>query len=137
MNQDLVRLDRFDGSNFTRWQYKVRFLLTTLKIFCILDPALAPLPEQKKNDAAEVVAKGRRRRRTSSYVGVIFLTPYSIAYMTYTLTLISQGRVGRLLKTSTKPRKKVPKSSLFLNTLISIIFFLMKSLSYYKFMSYK
>ncbi|KAL6322841.1 hypothetical protein AAG906_020841 [Vitis piasezkii] len=28
MNQDLVRLDRFDGSNFTRWQDKVRFLLT-------------------------------------------------------------------------------------------------------------
>ncbi|RVW45262.1 hypothetical protein CK203_110169 [Vitis vinifera] len=32
MNQDLVRLDRFDGSNFTRWQDKVRFLLTALKI---------------------------------------------------------------------------------------------------------
>ena len=39
--------------------------------------------------------------------------------MTFTPTLISQGRFGRLLKTSTKLRKKVPKSSLFLNTLIS------------------
>ncbi|RVW71440.1 hypothetical protein CK203_057561 [Vitis vinifera] len=48
MNQDLVRLDRFNGSNFTRWQDKVRFLLTTLKIFYILDPTLAPLPEQRK-----------------------------------------------------------------------------------------
>ncbi|KAL6314809.1 hypothetical protein AAG906_027160 [Vitis piasezkii] len=48
MNQDLVRLDRFDGSNFTRWQDKVRFLLTALKIFYILDPTLAPLRNQRK-----------------------------------------------------------------------------------------
>ncbi|RVW71217.1 Retrovirus-related Pol polyprotein from transposon TNT 1-94 [Vitis vinifera] len=67
MNQDLVRLDRFDGSNFTRWQDKVRFLLTALKIFYILDPTLAPLPELKENDTPQVVAQGRRGRRMSSY----------------------------------------------------------------------
>ena len=50
MNQDLVRLDRFDGSNLTRWQDKVRFLLIALKIFYILDPTLASLPEPKKNE---------------------------------------------------------------------------------------
>ncbi|RVW58747.1 hypothetical protein CK203_116855 [Vitis vinifera] len=55
MNQDLVRLDRFDGSNFTRWQDKVRFLLTALKIFYILDPTLAPLPEPKENDTPQVL----------------------------------------------------------------------------------
>ncbi|KAL6316620.1 hypothetical protein AAG906_018875 [Vitis piasezkii] len=55
MNQDLVRLDRFDGSNFTRWQDKVRFLLTALKIFYILDPTLAPLSEPKENDTPQVV----------------------------------------------------------------------------------
>ena len=49
MNQDLVRLDHFDGSNLTCWQDKVCFLLMTLKIFYILDPTLAPLSEQKKN----------------------------------------------------------------------------------------
>ena len=26
MNQDLVKLDHFDGSKFTRWQDKVRFV---------------------------------------------------------------------------------------------------------------
>ncbi|RVW91297.1 hypothetical protein CK203_035476 [Vitis vinifera] len=61
MNQDLVRLDRFDGSNFTRWQDKVRFLLTTLKIFYILDPTLAPLPEPKENDTPQVVAARKKR----------------------------------------------------------------------------
>nr|CAN63713.1 hypothetical protein VITISV_008235 [Vitis vinifera] len=60
MNQDLVRLDRFNGSNFTRWQDKVRFLLTTLKIFYILDPTLAPLPEPKENDTPQVVATRKK-----------------------------------------------------------------------------
>ncbi|RVW92427.1 Retrovirus-related Pol polyprotein from transposon TNT 1-94 [Vitis vinifera] len=67
MNQDLVRLDRFDGSNFTRWQDKVRFLLTALKIFYILDPTLAPLPEPKENDTPQVVAARKKRSRMSSY----------------------------------------------------------------------
>ena len=62
MNQDLVRLDRFDGSNFTRWQDKVRFLLTALKIFYILDPTLAPLPEPKENDTPQVVAARKKRK---------------------------------------------------------------------------
>ena len=50
MNQDLVKLDRFDGTNFTRWQDKLKFLLTALKIFYILDPELAPIPEPQDND---------------------------------------------------------------------------------------
>ncbi|RVW29758.1 Retrovirus-related Pol polyprotein from transposon TNT 1-94 [Vitis vinifera] len=61
MNQDLVRLDRFDGSNFTRWQDNVRFLLTALKIFYILDPTLALLPEPKENDTPQVVAARKKR----------------------------------------------------------------------------
>ena len=60
MNQDLVRLDHFDGSNFTRWQDKVRFLLTELKIFYTLHPALAPLPEPKEDDTVEVAAKMKK-----------------------------------------------------------------------------
>ena len=28
MNQDFVKLDKFDGSNFIRWQDKMKFLLT-------------------------------------------------------------------------------------------------------------
>ena len=67
MNQDLVRLDRFDGSNFTRWQDKVRFLLTTLKIFYILDPTLAPLPEPKENDTPQVVA-ARKKREEDEFI---------------------------------------------------------------------
>ena len=61
MNQDLLRLDRFDGSNFTRWQHKVRFMLMAVKIFYILDPTLAPLLEPKEDNIAELVAKRKKR----------------------------------------------------------------------------
>ncbi|KAL5577506.1 hypothetical protein UlMin_019205 [Ulmus minor] len=61
MNQDLVQLDHFDGSNFTRWQYKLRFLLTALKIIYILDPDLPPLPEPTDEDTDEMKAARKQR----------------------------------------------------------------------------
>ncbi|KAL5573195.1 hypothetical protein UlMin_022792 [Ulmus minor] len=61
MNQDLVRLDHFDGSNFTRWQDKLHFLLTALKIIYILDPDLSPLPELTDEDTDEVKAARKQR----------------------------------------------------------------------------
>ncbi|RVW16046.1 Retrovirus-related Pol polyprotein from transposon TNT 1-94 [Vitis vinifera] len=107
MNQDLVRLDRFDGSNFTRWQDKVRFLLTALKIFYILDPTLAPLPEPKENDAPQVVA-ARKKREEDELIcrGHILNALSDRLYDLYTNTN-SAREIWRLLKTSTKPRKKL------------------------------
>jgi hypothetical protein len=32
MNQDVIHLDHFDGQNFIRWQQKMLFFLTTLKL---------------------------------------------------------------------------------------------------------
>ncbi|KAL5582208.1 hypothetical protein UlMin_014650 [Ulmus minor] len=66
MNQDLVRLDRFDGSNFTRWQDKLRFLLTTMKIIYILDPDLPPLPAPTHKDTDEVKATRKQREDDES-----------------------------------------------------------------------
>ena len=62
MNQDLVKLDRFDGTNFTRWQDKLKFLLTALKIFYILDPELEPLPEASDKDSDERKAERKKRQ---------------------------------------------------------------------------
>ena len=44
MNQEFVKLDKFDGCNYTRWADKMKFLLIVLKIFYVLDPFLAPIP---------------------------------------------------------------------------------------------
>ncbi|KAI3815113.1 hypothetical protein L1987_14769 [Smallanthus sonchifolius] len=45
MNQEFVKLDRFDGQNFTRWADKVKFMLVVLKLYYVLDPNLVPIPE--------------------------------------------------------------------------------------------
>ncbi|PON67616.1 hypothetical protein TorRG33x02_264050 [Trema orientale] len=61
MNQDLIKLDRFDGTNFTRWQDKLKFLLTALKIFYVLDPDLQPIPEPTDGDSEELKAERKKR----------------------------------------------------------------------------
>ncbi|KAK3011183.1 hypothetical protein RJ639_011462 [Escallonia herrerae] len=71
MNQDLVKLDRFDGNNYARWKDKMMFLLTALRISYILDPELSPPPEESRTstegvppDAKEIerVKKERKKR---------------------------------------------------------------------------
>ncbi|GAV87666.1 UBN2_2 domain-containing protein [Cephalotus follicularis] len=42
VNQDMVKLDRFDGNNYTSWKNKMLFLLTALKI----SYSLEPIPEE-------------------------------------------------------------------------------------------
>ena len=61
LNQDFVRLDRFDGTNFTRWQDKMKFMLTALKIFYVLDPNLQPIPDPTDDDTDEIKAEQKKR----------------------------------------------------------------------------
>ncbi|GAV62454.1 hypothetical protein CFOL_v3_05977 [Cephalotus follicularis] len=42
----MVKLDKFDGNNYTCGKDKMLFLLTALKISYILDPSLEPIPEE-------------------------------------------------------------------------------------------
>ncbi|XP_050909718.1 uncharacterized protein LOC127123551 [Lathyrus oleraceus] len=61
MNQDLVKLDLFDGTNYTRWQDKMTFLLTALKVHYVLDPYLAPIIEPLENESEEVKKERKKR----------------------------------------------------------------------------
>jgi hypothetical protein len=55
MAADFVKLERFDGGNFIRWQKKMHFLLTTLNVVYVLN---TPKPEAKKEETdADVRAK--------------------------------------------------------------------------------
>ena len=44
MNQDFMKLDPFDGTNYTRWKDKMMFFLTALKVAYMLDPNLPLIP---------------------------------------------------------------------------------------------
>ena len=47
MSTDIVKLDRFDGGSFKRWQKKMQFLLATLNVAYVLTN---PYPEESENE---------------------------------------------------------------------------------------
>ena len=53
----IVKLDRFDGGNFMRWQKRVHFLLVSLQVVYILN---TPRPKEKDN---ETLAESRKRQK--------------------------------------------------------------------------
>ncbi|XP_022887427.1 uncharacterized protein LOC111403231 [Olea europaea var. sylvestris] len=63
MNQDLIRLDRFEGHNFTRWQEKVLFFLTAIKLSYILSDDFAPILEEKADDSDECKKELQEQRK--------------------------------------------------------------------------
>ena len=63
MKQDLVvRPDRFDGTNFTHQQDKLKFLLTALKIFYVIDPNLPAILEPTDKDTEERKVECKKRQ---------------------------------------------------------------------------
>ena len=49
-----IQLEQFDGTNYTRWMDKMIFMLTSLKIYYILDPNLSALLEPQEDESATI-----------------------------------------------------------------------------------
>ncbi|XP_022859056.1 uncharacterized protein LOC111379852 [Olea europaea var. sylvestris] len=116
MNQDLVWLDWFDGTNYTRWKDKLKFPLTALKIFYILDPDLASLSEPT-NEETETVRNERQKRQEDELIchGHILNALSDRLYDLYTNTT-SAKEIWEALENKYKPkeegyRKKIMHSS--------------------------
>ena len=65
MNQD-VKLDKFDGTNFSCWKNKMMFILSALKISYMFDPNLTPLLDPKPDDNEQT--KGERKKHEEDKV---------------------------------------------------------------------
>ena len=53
MNQEFVKLDRFDGTNFNRWKDKMMFLLSVLNLAYVLDPNTTQIPNAAEDASKE------------------------------------------------------------------------------------
>ena len=60
LNHELVKLNHFDGTNFSRWKDKMKFLLTALKLFYVMDPNLMPFPTASDEAIDEIRAQRKR-----------------------------------------------------------------------------
>ncbi|XP_019263214.1 PREDICTED: uncharacterized protein LOC109240977 [Nicotiana attenuata] len=58
---EVFKLDRFDGSNFTRWKDKLLFFLTKLGISYLLSSDLTAMPEPTAQDSDETKAARKKR----------------------------------------------------------------------------
>ena len=56
-DQEVIKLDGFDGTNYTRWVDNMVFLLTNMNIFHVLSPDLQPIPNPKEDETPEIKAK--------------------------------------------------------------------------------
>ncbi|CAM8912032.1 unnamed protein product [Rhodiola kirilowii] len=54
MTKNFGKLDKFEGVNFKRWQQKMHFLLTNLKVVYVLS---TPIPEVSDNAPIEAIRK--------------------------------------------------------------------------------
>ena len=82
MNQDLVKLDHFDGSNFTCWKDKMKFLRITLKIFYVLDlnSQLIVEPNFQLNSVMGRKVGENERYRGESFVSLFNVCGEAYAY---------------------------------------------------------
>ena len=60
LNHELVKLDHFDGTNFTWWKDKMKFLLTALKNFYVLDSNSMSFPTASDKDSDEIKAQRKK-----------------------------------------------------------------------------
>ena len=61
LNHELVKVDHYDGINFSRWKDKIKFSLIALKLFYVLDPNLMAFPIASDEDADEIKVQRKKQ----------------------------------------------------------------------------
>ena len=60
-NPDIFKLDRFDGTNFTRWKDRVLFFLTELGVAYLISSELPTIPAPTDDETEEIKTARKKR----------------------------------------------------------------------------
>ena len=112
MNQDFIRLDHFDGTNFTRWKNKLICMLSALKIFYVLDQNLPPIPAPKDDDSDELKAQRNKREEDEIMCRGHILNALSDRLYNLHISKSSTIRIWKALEFKYKAEKESTKKFL-------------------------
>ena len=76
-NLDMIKLDRFDGINFTRLKDKILFLLTKLDITYTLSPYLQLIPPPFDEDFEGIKVERKKCKEDKVYCRGFVLNSFS------------------------------------------------------------
>ncbi|KAH7659787.1 RNA-directed DNA polymerase protein [Dioscorea alata] len=77
MNQDFISLDHFDGGNLTRCKDKLKFMLTALIVFYILDQDLTQIPPPNDDYSNDLITQRKKRKEDEVVCRVLILNSLS------------------------------------------------------------
>ncbi|GJV14055.1 zinc finger, CCHC-type containing protein [Tanacetum coccineum] len=99
MSTDIVKLDRFDGGSFKRWQKKMQFLLATLKVAYVLTK---PYPEESEDETLAASRERLKFEMTISFFVDISSMLCRIRSSTYIRTIPRPRNFGISVYTTTE-----------------------------------
>ena len=98
-NPDMIKLDRFDGTNFTRWKDKLIFFLTELGVaYLLLDVKLPVIPAPSDDDTDEIKAVRKKREEDEVRCRGLILNALSDRLYDLFSTLKMPQEIWRALK---------------------------------------
>ena len=105
LNHELVKLDHFDGTNFSQWKDKMKLLLTALKFFYVLDPNFMHFPTTSDENTNEIKAQRKKREEDELICrGYILNTLSDCLYDLYT-SMKSPKEIWNVLEAKYKTEK--------------------------------
>ena len=105
LNHKLGELDHFDGTTFSRWKDKIKFLLTALRLFYVLDFNLMYFPTVSDEDTNEIKVQ-RKKREEDKLISIrhILITLLDHLYDLYT-SMMSLKEMWNALEAKFKTKK--------------------------------
>ena len=105
LNHEFVKLDCFDRTNFSQWKDKMKFLLTALKLFYVLDPNLMHFPTTSNEDTDEIKAQRKKREQDELICRGHILNTLSDLLYDLNTSMKSQKEIWNALEAKYKTEK--------------------------------